>query len=83
MRKFLIQAAVGLASTGLALSVSYGWIPADGRMRETTILAQNMVTPMLAVAVMILANLQLRALPREPSLPRTAPRAKHPAAIGD
>lgn len=45
MRKFLIQAAVGLASTGLALSVSYGWIPADGRMRETTILAQNMVTP--------------------------------------
>lgn len=83
MRTFLTHAAAGLAGTGFALSLSYGWVRTDGRIHETNVMAQNIVIAMLAAAVMILAHLQLRALPREPARPRSAPRPKHPAPIGD
>lgn len=80
MHKFLTHAAAGLAGTGFALSLSYGWVRTDGRIYETNVMAQNTVVAMLATAVMIVTFLQVRALPREASRPRTPPRT---TPIGD
>lgn len=77
---FLTHAAAALAGSGFALSLSYAWVSTDGRNHENNVMSQKIVIAMLATRVMIVTFLQVRALPRETSRPRTPPR---PTPIGD
>jgi hypothetical protein len=82
MRSFLTHAAFGLASSAFAIALSFGWVQPDGRTYQTSVFAQNSVIAMLAVAVSILAYLQIRSLTRERSRPRMPARQGDHPPIG-